>query len=51
MKTYFRHGFLISRNPTPCALRWRGWAENGVTFRADTLKGAFKLARAARATQ
>lgn len=42
-KTYTRHGFLISRCAGPCA-PWRGWREDGLTFRADTLAGALGLA-------
>lgn len=43
-KTYDRHGFLISRTAGPDA-PWRGWREDGKTFRADTLQGAFEMAR------
>jgi hypothetical protein len=43
-KTYTRFGFLISRTAGPDA-PWRGWREDGVTFRADTLQGAFIMAR------
>jgi len=43
-KTYERHGFQISRTAGPDA-PWRGWKPNGATFRADTLQGAFALAR------
>lgn len=43
-KTYTRHGFLITRSAGADA-PWRGWREDGVSFRADTLKGAFAFAR------
>lgn len=43
-KTYERHGFLISRDAGPDA-PWRGWRGDGVSFRADTLKGALAMAR------
>jgi hypothetical protein len=42
--SYERHGFLITRSgghDTP----WTGWNPHGGSFRADTLKGAFMLAR------
>lgn len=42
-KRHTRHGFLISRDAGPDA-PWRGWREDGVTFRADTLQGAFAMA-------
>ncbi len=42
--TYTRHGFVISRTAGPDA-PWRGWREDGISFRADTLKGAFQMAR------
>lgn len=45
-KTYERHGFLISRTAGADA-PWRGWREDGESFRADTLKGAFQMAREA----
>lgn len=44
MKTYFRNGFIISRTAGPDA-PWKGWREDGVRFRADTLRGAFEMAR------
>lgn len=43
-KSYERHGFLITRSAGPDAA-WRGWREDGKSFRADTLKGAFSMAR------
>jgi hypothetical protein len=43
-KTYERFGFLISRTAGPDA-PWRGWREDGKSFRADTLSGAFQMAR------
>lgn len=43
-KTYTRHGFVISRTAGPDA-PWRGWREDGTKFRADTLQGAFEMAR------
>jgi hypothetical protein len=43
-KTYTRHGFLISRTAGADA-PWRGWREDGAKFRADTLRGAFAMAR------
>lgn len=45
-KTYERHGFLISRTAGADA-PWRGWREDGESFRADTLKGAFQMAKEA----
>jgi hypothetical protein len=43
-KTYTRYGFLISRTAGPDA-PWRGWREDGKSFRADTLQGAFIAAK------
>jgi hypothetical protein len=43
-KTHTRFGFLITRSAGPDA-PWRGWRGDGVTFRADTLRGAFDMAR------
>lgn len=43
-KTYTRFSFLISRSAGADA-PWRGWREDGASFRADTLKGAFQMAR------
>lgn len=43
-KSHSRHGFLITRTAGPDA-PWRGWREDGRSFRADTLRGAFELAR------
>lgn len=43
-KSYTRWGFLITRSAGPDA-PWRGWREDGVSFRADTLRGAFEMAR------
>lgn len=43
-KTYTRWGFLISRTAGPDA-PWRGWREDGKSFRADTLAGAFAMAK------
>lgn len=43
-KTYERHGFFISRtggHDTP----WIGRRADGLKFRADTLQGAFAMAR------
>jgi hypothetical protein len=42
-KTYVRFGFIITRS---CGVDapWRGW-KDGVSFRADTLHGAFYLAK------
>ena len=45
-KSYTRHGFLITRTGGADA-PWRGWREDGRTFRADTLQGAFRMAREA----
>lgn len=42
-KTYTRNGFIITRSAGPDA-PWRGW-RNGLSFRADTLKGALEMAR------
>ena len=44
-KTYERHGFVISRSAGSDA-PWSGWRD-GQSFRADTLKGAFEMAREA----
>lgn len=49
MKTYFRNGFVISRTAGPDA-PWKGWREDGVRFRADTLRGAFAMAPDLKAT-
>lgn len=43
-RTYERHGFLIQRDSGPDA-PWSGWREDGTRFRADTLAGAFAMAR------
>lgn len=42
-RTYERFGYLISRTAGADA-PWRGWREDGATFRADTLKGALAMA-------
>lgn len=43
-KTHERHGFLISRTAGADA-PWRGWRADGTSFRADTLRGAFAMAK------
>lgn len=43
-KTYERHGFVISRSAGADA-PWRGWRQDGTSFRAETLKCAFSMAR------
>jgi|GEM_PF-6347267 len=43
-KTYTRHGFFISRTGGPDA-PWVGRRDDGLKFRADTLRGAFDFAR------
>lgn len=43
-KTHERFGFLISRTAGADA-PWRGWREDGKSFRADTLAGAFRMAK------
>ena len=43
-KTYTRFGFLITHSAGPDA-PWRGWREDGTSFRADTVRGAFEMAR------
>jgi hypothetical protein len=45
-RTYERFGFLISRNSHPGAsFRWEGWHPELGRFVADTLAGAFQMAR------
>lgn len=49
VNTYERHGFLIIPvDPTRGGgFRWRGYrVEDGQSFRTDTLRGAFVMARA-----
>lgn len=43
-RTYTRRGFFISRTGGPDA-PWIGRRDDGAKFRADTLAGAFQLAR------
>lgn len=43
-KTHIRFGFIITKSAGPDA-PWRGWREDGFSFRADTLAGAYDMAR------
>lgn len=47
-RTYTRRGWIISRNGpgmAGAALRWRLWHESYGSAAADTLAGAYQLAR------